>query len=244
MGQARRAGVKPAFNEDKLYINLAEQLKLPFVTILHAAQSMEGVADAAQIERTISDIALSAEAALRLIDGYVLSAELQRLSELEMEPVSISSLLYDTAESLSGYAKAHGCALKLEVGGKFTPVMANKRAVAAALTSLGYSFIEAAMQTDDSKPVVKLAVRKNQNGISAGVFSNNQGLSSMLLNQARHLNGRARQPLAAFDSGTSAGVFIADALFNGLDTRLKVARSGSLQGLAATLLPSRQLNLV
>lgn len=241
--KAQRVQKAGKLNPDNLLFNLAEQLKLPFVAILHAAQSMEGSVDLGRIEASRSDIALSAQAALRLIDGYFLSVELQRASRLELEPVSISSLLYETAHTLEGYAQAHDCELQLDVAGKYGPVMAHKRAIASALTSLGQSFIESAAQSEERR-VVKLSVRRVQNGIATGVFSNNSELSSALLKQARALSGKARQPLPGFDSGSGAGVFIADALFGGMNTTMRVAHSGGNTGLAATLLPSRQLNLI
>lgn len=230
---------------DDLFLNLAEQVKLPFVQISHAAELIEGITDVNLIELSRRNMLLAAQSALRLIDGYLLSVELQREQRLALEPVSISSVLYDTAQVLHDYAKAHGCKLELQVSGKYGPVMGHRRAIQAALTGLGYSFIEAAtVQENEEQPVVKLAVRRSPQGLSTGVFSSNATLSSSLLKQARILRGKVHQPMAEFDSGNGTGIFIADALFTQLNTSMRVARMRGLNGLAATLLPSRQLSIV
>jgi light-regulated signal transduction histidine kinase (bacteriophytochrome) len=244
LGKARNTtGVNA--QPDDLFISLAEQVKLPFVQISHAAELLEGSSDASKIEASRQTISIASQAALRLIDGYLLSVELQRAGQLALEPVSISSVLYDTAQVLHEYARAHGCKLELEVSGKYAPVMAHRRAVSAALTSLGYSFIEAAVREDNQEePVVKLAVRRIGANINTGVFSSNANLSNNLFKLAKQLRGKVHQPMAAFDSGNSTGVFIADALFTQLNTSMRVAHLHGLQGLAASLLPSRQLSLV
>lgn len=231
---------------DDVFLNLAEQLKMPFVAIAYAAELLQGshdnIAETEQLRRTI---ALSSQNALKLIDGYLLSVSLQRQGRLEFEPVSMSSVLYDSAQDLHAFAQAMGCELRLQVHGKYEPVMAHRQAVRSALTALGYVFIEAATNHESEEaPVVSLVVRRNPGGISTGVYSNNSNLTATLLNQARKLQGRVHQPLGGLDSGNASGVFIADTLFAQLQTTLKVARSRGLYGLAATLPPSRQLNLV
>ena len=245
MGKARKQSRGVTSQPDDLFINLAEQVKLPFVQISHAAELLEGVQDPAKIESSRLTISVASQSALRLIDGYLLSIELQREQQLALEPVSISSILYDTAQALHDFARAHGCRLELDVAGKYGPVMAHKRAVGAALVSLGFSFIEAAsIDENKEEPVVKLAVRRTGSNISTGVFSTNASLSNNLFKQAKSMHGKVHQPMAAFDSGNSTGIFIADALFTQLQTKMRVARMNGLQGLAATLLPSQQLNLV
>ncbi len=233
------------FQADDLFMSLAEQVKLPFMQIAYAAELLEGTVDQTQIEHLRRSIALSSQGALRLIDGYLLSISMQRQGQLELEPVSVSSVLYDSAQALQPFARAYGCELRLEVGGKYEPVMAHRGAVQSALIALGYSFIEAATNHEaDESPVVSLMVRRNQSGISTGVFSNNANMSSVLLKRARALRGKVHQPLADFESGNGTGIFIADALFSQLQTAMKVTHARGLHGLAATFAPSRQLSLV
>ncbi|CAN5385521.1 hypothetical protein BH10PAT3_BH10PAT3_5130 [soil metagenome] len=226
-----------------LFTSLAEQVKLPFVQIAHAAELSRLHPGKDELEQLFKTISLTSEAAMKLIDGYLLSVQLQQKPGLPLEPVSLGSVLYDTAHQLDAYAKAHDCTLELHVQGKYGPVMARPEVVRTAIESLGYSFIEAAGRKGASTRIM-LAARKTAGGMSAGVFSDTDRLSSSLFKQAKVLKGLARQPLGEFSAGSGAGVFVADALFAWLDSQMRVARFQALQGLAATLIPSRQLSLV
>jgi hypothetical protein len=226
-----------------LFTTLAEQLKLPFVTVKHAAELLRAHPSPEELERLLETIALTSSSALTLIDGYLLSVRLQAEPKLPLEPVSLSSVLYDTAQSLDTYAKAHDCKLELHVTGKFGPVMARREVLQAALQSLGFSFIEAARQPD-GETIVTLAAKRVKGGMSTGIYSGINKLNSNLLKQAKILQGVARQPLGDFSAGSGAGVFVADALMNYLESPVRISRFQTLYGLAVTLTPSKQLNLV
>ncbi len=228
----------------ELFAGLAEQVRLPFLQIAHAAELLDPADDRAQAQQAQQDIQVTARAALQLIDGYLLSTELGVQQELELEPVSLSAVLYDAAQSLWEYARVHDCRLELEISGRYGPVMAHRRAVETALGSLGQGFIDAAVQADVKKPLVKLALRRTGKGISAGAYGAINGLDASSLRQARALKGRSRQPFAAFDGGAGAAVLIADALFACMQAPMYASRLHGLSGLAATLTPSRQLSIV
>lgn len=223
-------------------MTLAEQVKLPLTQIMHAAELLDG-GEAEDPHR--QTIALASQSALRLIDGYLLSVELQREGQLNLEPVPISSLLYDTAEALQPAARAHGCEIELDVAGKYVPVMSHAGALSAALMNIGYSFIEA-VSTAPKQPqrIIRLAVRRVPGGISAGVFAARPELTGDLLKRARLLHGRSHQPMAEFVSDAAAGIFVADQLLAHLESPMRVARMRGLNGLTATFIPSRQLSLV
>lgn len=237
----KKSRINPAEAQD-LFLNLAEQVKQPLVQISYAAELMESQADPALAEASRRSIAVTSQAALHLIDSYLLNVQLQREHELALEPVSLSSVLYDTAATLDDFAHAHGCKLELMVAGKYGPVMGHRAAIQAALTSLGYSFIEAL--SNEEGATIHLAVRRNNKGIAAGIFSARANLSEALLQRARVLKGRVHQPFGGFDSSNGSGILVADALFTRMDTSMRVARLQNMQGLAATLAPSRQLSLV
>jgi len=241
-----------ATDSDRLLVTLAEQLKVPWLQVAHATElTRQNLLEAAAVEdetrtdlttvqQLFGTIDVVSQAALQLIDGYLLSTQLNfGAAGLELEPVSVSSTMYDVAQRLDGYAKVYDCELELAVQGRFGPIMANRRALDAALSNLGYSFIEAAQNT-----TVRLVLRRNKHGISTGIFSTVDGLSNDLLKRARKLYGYARQPLSGFTASSGAGVFVADSLMNSMDGRLRTSRQGALTGLAATFVPSRQLSLV
>lgn len=226
-----------------LFTTLAEQVKMPFVTIAHAAELSRKNPANDTLENLFSTISLTSESALKLIDAYLLSIQLEQQPALVLEPVSLSSVLYDTAHQLDAFAKAHDCTLELQLQGKYGPVMARQEVVKKAVEALGYSFIEAASQ-QGSKTCVTLMARRTARGMSMGVYTETNTLSKALFKQAKQLKGIARQPLGGFSAGSGAGIFVADALFAWLDTPMHVAKHRSLSGLAATLIPSRQLSLV
>ena len=226
-----------------LFTTLAEQVKLPFVTVKHAAELLRAHPNKDELERLLQTIALTSSSALKLIDGYLLSVQLQVEPRMALEPVSLSSVLYDTAHTLDDYAKAHECEIELRLNGRFGPVMARREVVMSALESLGYSFIDAASHPG-SKTKIMFGVRRTASGMTTGVYSEVSTLNSSLLKQARVLKGIARQPLGDFSAGSGAGVFIADALMELLDSPIRISRFQGLFGLAATLQSSKQLSLV
>lgn len=225
---------------EKLFAHLAEQVKLPFTQISQAAQLMD-INDSSSLksnQQTIEDISQNT---IRLIDGFLLNLKLQNESQMRLEPVPVSSVLYDVAELLSRFAKHNDCRLEIDVAGKFAPVMAHKKSLLSALVNLGNSFISA---NDSSSDLIKLAVRRNSIGVSVGVYSSSPMLSSSLLKQSKKMSGTVYQPMAAFASHSAAGVFVADSLLANMGSEMKVSRLGGMHGLAATLLPSRQLSLI
>lgn len=229
----------------QLLMALAEQMKVPFLHIARRAELCNLAIDA-DPEAELQYIERSANAALQLIDGYLLGMRLMKGQlSLELEPVSVSSVLHDAAHTLSSYAKDYEVSLRLDIRGKYGPVMAERSALMTALTSLGQVFIEAQSQRESELLQLTLgAHRTSDGGIAAGVFGDLDGMSADMYRRARQLYGRSRQPMSGVTSSTGAGIFVADTIFNAFSTRLRVARHNNLSGLAATLLPSRQLSLV
>lgn len=107
---------------------------------------------------------------------------------------------------------------------------------------LGYAFIEAGGSDRPRKMI--LGAHKSRMGLVSGVFDNEPGLSADMYRRARALYGVARQPLTSVSPAAGAGVFIADSLLSTHSSPLHVAYHQKLAGLAATLLPSNQLQLV
>lgn len=232
-------------NPDELFASLAEQVKTPFVQISNASELLHSSTSQSQQETIIKSIKLASKSAISLIDSYLLNSELGRQKELELETVSLSSVVYDVAQTIDDFAKLHGCSIELLVKGKYGPVIANSRAIYAALTSLGFSFVEACSVSDSkTKPTIQLAVRRTAHGINTGVFADSINITSNLLNQARELRGKVHQPFSGFDSTPGAGVFLADELFSRINSQMRVSKFNGLTGLSATLLPSQQLRLV
>lgn len=220
---------------------IAQELKLPLLQIARQAE-LAGL-DATQQGSILQNIELSAQQALWFVDGYLLAEQLSQQINLSLEPITVASVLNDTAHSLDGLAKLHGCELRLSLKGRYGPVMAHRRGLQAALAGLATTLISN-LGEPSQHSVLTLAAHKSHQGIVAGIFSTNDKLSQAALHRGRQLYGQSAQPLQTFSAQPSAGVFMADMLLTAMQTRLRVAQHHKLTGLAATLPLSRQLALV
>lgn len=228
-------------HSEQLFACLAEQVKIPFVQVLRAAEllSLQDENAAKEAQQTIQEVS---QATIQLIDGFLLQTRLQQEAQLQLEPVSLGSAAYDVVEMLRPFARLHNCELRIDIQGKYGPVMAHRPGLTAALVNIGYGLIEAGNST---KPrLITLGVRRDKKGISAGLYTEGGELTSGMLKQARSMRSDAHQPFAGFSSTNAAGIFIADGLLAHIGAPLRVSRFRKTSGLAATFLPSRQLSLV
>jgi hypothetical protein len=225
-----------------LLLSLAEQLKLPLLQIARQAE-LESLQPS---ESTIPNIRVTADSALHLIDSYILGVQMatQEAGMFESEPVSISSVLYDAAAELAPLAKAYDVRLDLQLGGKYGPVTANRRGLQAALVTLGFALIEALPALETAQLRLQLSAHRCRYGIVTGFYSDAQQLTTDALRQGRKLYGRARQPITGFSSGSAAGIFVADAILQGMETQLTATKHRKLYGLGAILQPNPQMRLV
>jgi hypothetical protein len=232
----------PPILSQQLLLSVAEELKLPLLQIARQAE----LATLADNAAGLKQIQTTADMALRLVDNYVLGARLalEEQYRFEMEPVSVSSVLYDTGQQLSSMAKMYGIELELNVGGRFGPVMAHRQGLQSALISLGHALIEALPAIGDKHQRLQLAAHRCRYGIVTGVYSDVEQLTTDALRQGKRLNGHARQPLATLTHTSGAGVFVADAILQAMDSELTVSRHHKLYGLGAVLKPNPQLQLV
>ena len=225
----------------QLLLGLAEQLKLPLLQIARRAElsTFGQYVDLAAIQAT-------ADSALRLIDSYVLGVRLAEEGQqaLALEPVSVSSVLYDTAHQLSSAAKFYGVHLELSLDGKYGPVLANRQGLQAALTSLGMALIEALPALDSPSLTLELGAHRSRYGIVAGLYSDTETLTAESLRRGRGLLGKSRQPLVGVSHSSGAGVFVADAILQAMNLRLQTTRHHGLYGLGAVLQTNNQMQLV
>lgn len=222
--------------EERLLRALAEQVKMPLLQIAQGAELAIEEADLGALT-TIRHIS---EAAIRLVDGFLLSSQ---EGALQLEPVSLSSVLQDTMYDLAPVAARNDCDVELSIAGKYAPVMAHRESLQAALLLLGYGLIESRPSVG-TRHRVMLATHKNNHGLVAGVFDNQGGISSDAFRRGKAIYGSSKQPMPAVSAASAAGVFIADSLFASMHAPLRVTRHQQFTGLAATLYPSSQLQLV
>lgn len=216
---------------------LAEELKLPLMQISRSAElrQLDGSDNQQIIETTASN-------ALRLLDGYILTTQLTgEQQQLEIEPVSVTAVLYDTAQDLYKISKLYDSSLDIRVNGRCGQVMSNARALRAALASIAYTFVSSGIS---SKQQIMLTASKSNRGVITGVSSDNCQFSAQELQLARKLYGNARQPAKTMTSNSGAGIYLADRLFEAMESRLKVGHHRGNVGLFAWLMASQQLTLL
>ncbi|NDC22360.1 hypothetical protein EBZ57_03250 [bacterium] len=224
----------------RLLLNVAEELKVPFLQIARKAEIGQITA-----KPELSTIQVAAETALNLLENYTLGVRMSLEGyETNLEPVSVPAVLYDTSTRLRALAKSYGVSLELSIAGRYGPVMANKAGLEAALVSLGAALIEALPAQGAGQLKLHLASHRSPAGVVAGLYGQNKQISSEVLKNGRKLQNSSRQPLTNISHTSGAGIFVADALLDAMDLNLHSSRHQGLYGLGIVLKPSRQLELV
>jgi hypothetical protein len=231
---------EPMMLSQHLLLSVVEELKLPLLQI--ARQAEHGQLSS---QSDLPEIQSIADSALRLLDNYSLGVRLSvESSQLEIEPVSVASVLYDTEKQLHALAKSYGVTLELNIAGHFGPVMAHRQGLQAALASLGAALIEALPALGNQQLTLQLATHHCRYGVVAGLYADAEQLSSETLKKGRELQGWTRQPLPVLSHSSAAGIFVADAILEAMHLRLRTSRHHRLYGLGTVLQPSSQLQLV
>lgn len=224
-------------------MSLAEQMKVPLMQISRRAEAGLLLGNSDEALALVHD---QSEIALQLIEGYMLSMRLSldQNDAFTLEPVAVSSMLYDAAQQLTPIAKSYGVELEVVTAGRYGPVAAHQQGFKTALVSLGYALIEALPATNRSQLRLQLAAHKCRYGIATGLYADSELLTTEALRRGHQLRGRARQPLPQLTHTGGAGVFVADAILQALGTKLKVSHYRNLSGLGTVLQPNPQLQLV
>lgn len=220
--------------------SVAEQLKLPLAVI--ARQAELGHLTGSMDLRGAGVIRTHARAALNLVDSYLLGLQLMHEQRaLTLEPVSVSSTLVDIAHELEGFAKQHGTKLELHVAGRYEPVMANRAGLRSALLALASALLEGYPLAGG---YLTLGVHRTALGIVTGLYGDYEHCNTQHWRKALDLQGRAAQPLSTLITGSAAGLFVADAILQGMGSRLRPGKYLKRRGMAMTLQPSQQLQFV
>jgi hypothetical protein len=229
--------------EEQLFLGLVEQLSRPFLQLSRLSE-LAATEDPLLAQSHWPVAQAIASASLNLVESYALSLRVNgQITPLELEPITVSSLLYDTAHVLQPFAKQYGVELELDSGRGLQPILTDRSVLQSAMVSLGQVFVLASAEGETKQPV-RLAAHLSRYGVVAGLYGEHQQLGTDSLRRANALRGKARQPLQRLVSGPAAGVFVADSLLHTLSAHLHIARYHKLTGLAATLQPSQQLQLV
>lgn len=233
------AGGSPLLSQ-QLLLGVAEELKLPLLQIARQAEQaqLSGTADLAAMQVT-------ADTALRLLDNYALSIRLNlEPQQFDTEPVSVSSVLYDTGQQLDALAKNYGVELELHIAGRYGTVMAHRRGLQAALVSLGAALIEALPALEKPQLKLQLATHRSRYGIVAGLYGETPQLTNVTLQRGRRLQRQSSQPLLNLTHTSGAGIFVADTILQAMQLRLRASRHHRLYGLGTVLPVNNQIQLI
>ncbi len=224
----------------RLLLNLTDQLKKSLIQISKSAENSEltGV-DKSLLIKSTSDYTIE------LLNAYNFGIKLAfEEIALDLEPISISAVLYSAANKLQSIAKSHGVEIDLNISGKKNLILSNYSGLEASLVSLGYSLIESLPSTETKKMKIYLASHMCRYGLVAGIYSSNNLITNEALKKGRKLYGIVRQPLSSFSHSPASGVFIADNILNNLNLKLKTSQHRHLYGLGVVLEPVPQLQLI
>lgn len=218
---------------------LAQELRLPLIQIARKSELDQLKNDPTNLK----DIEVTAGAALRLIDSYLFTTEiLLGQQHLNLEPVSASAILYDTAEYLRGIARLYDCNIDIDHSRNPGLVMAHPEALKSAMTSLAYTFITSSEKAKNQR--ITLNLKKTGSGVVVGVSSPAKILQRGALSSARKFFGLSKQPIRELTANSGAGIYVADSLFNAMEASLKITKYKHGQGMSAVLLPSHQLSFL
>lgn len=232
-------GSSPILSQE-LLLHVADHLKMPLQQIARKAElgQLHENIDIASIRDT-------ADMAIQLLDNYSLGVRMALdPHELDLEPVSVPSVLYDTATKLDSLAKNYGVSLELDVAGRASPVLTNRHGLQAALVSLGAALIESLPALESSQLKLQLATHTTRYGIVAGLYSDSEQLNSSVLAQATKLHGNSRQPFIGLSHTSGAGIFVAGSILQAMQLKLLASRHHKLYGFGTVLQPNPQMQLV
>ncbi len=247
----RNKRARTDLNESKqlyaLLAALSNDLALPLLQIKTSLEAWQQAAfTRKQLLTNTEKISLSVDNGLQLIEAYRLVLKSGDDLHQEYEPVAIGAVLNNVAHQLSPYAQKYNARLQVDVQGRLTPVLAHQPSLFIAMQILTSSLIRAqSAQANPKGQVVILGAHRGEESlISAGVFSNVQGISDRTLRTARSLMGKARQPIPNLPAGAASGVLIADMLCSAMWQPLRASVHGGMHGLSTVVPVSKQLQFV
>lgn len=225
--------------QERLLGAVSEQLKQPLLFIRGEAEFAMQNGDRQSL---LEDIHASAHAGLMFVEHFLVWQRQATSNQIYPEQISLSAVLCDVSAHLHDIAKKRQTTLRLEMNGRYAPVITDQKVLSAALSALGLAFIEAADDSDANEVV--FSMHKSRWGIITGVYSPQLSIRADAFVSYKKLIGSARQLFPTTSHTTMSGVAVADALFSQLSVQLRTSRHKHMDGLAVTLSPSPQLALL
>lgn len=209
---------------------------------MHLRHSLVQIQQVAALESANSSIQSIAETTLHLLDCYAL-VQPERQLHLELEPVSMGSIIQDVMHQLDPFAKEHNCALRDSYTGASTLVFADRALARGALLAMGHAIIEGATAEDSRTSTVLFGARRSAEGQKIGVFSSGASVSTKHLTSTKKIAGGAQQQCTGI-TGSGGGILLADTLLRYMNSHVQASSYRKLPGIAAFFRQNTQLQLV
>lgn len=217
----------------RLLDGLARELKLSLTFIARSAEYQAGKSkyDLGGIEKSAGD-------SLKLIDSYLLCAQTEYGQQLlPLEPVGPGSVLYEVVQNF--HPQKRPVIIRAEYR---EPVMANKKALVAALYSLAKVVISSV--EDKKRQVFLVSQKKRRDGLSVGVFTKGFSVKPSEIQRSAKLLGKSDMSLSNQTFASGVDLTIATQLAASMGGEVFSSRYKGMGGLSMSLLKSDQLSLV
>lgn len=205
-------------------------------------QSLIQIQQIAALNSSDATIQSIAETTLHLVDCYSLVKPAGQLN-LELEPVSMGSVIQDVLHQLAPFAREHDCAIRDSYSGASRLVLANRSLARAALLAMGHAFIEGASEDDGAKRTILFGARTSKRGQTVGVYSKDTTITAKDLRSSQKIAGKALQQCSGL-VGSGGGILLADTLLRQMNSRLDSSSYRRLPGVAALFQQNKQLQLI
>lgn len=195
------------------------------------------IARTAELDESVflADIQKEADTALRLIDSYMITSQLEvGQTSLELSPIGLGSLLHETAYEVRATSGA-----EVEVHARaLHPVMAHNLLLKNFLFSVGY-FISKSTNSQ----LNFCSFKGGEGKVGVGVIARGFDISTKDLHDAL-ANGTSYMPMARHTNQSAVMLIVAEMIAKALGSSLSVRKSGKSKGFSIWLPKSEQLTLV
>jgi hypothetical protein len=212
-------------------IALADALRTPLLRLHLNSQSVQDP----KVLQTVT------EHALRDIDAFITTYSEAKSAQLQIEPISLGSILLDTSQRLSSYAKVADIALVVDDHSKHQLVLGNAKLLSTGLEMITKTLCD--FVSDFPEPVVTMRADTRHGYPRLGVYRNDIELTAHDVQLAKKLIGGARVNAGLFQQLGALRMVIAGRLLEPLGLTLRSAKSAGNRGLALQLVPSSQVGL-
>ncbi len=207
------------YNSNSSLIAAAHELKAPLVVIRQLALLLqeEIAKDTAKQQEISSQIKLTSERSLRLVEALTRSTRLQE-TEFYTEPVHIARLCEDVAHELSPLCKAMQKDIELKLPSQLGLAYANYdllRSITIGLCDNALSHSE-----EDSAIVLTASNKKSHNTLRLSVRDSGPRLEKSALRQLKNRLGKTPQPLHRRPAASGLGLYIAGQFAEAMNSKL------------------------